>query len=91
MSTIRIAFAVIMAFFVSSAHAGPVTYFFIEGSNAPEPGLIAAGLTFASPPASQNEFWTTAESTDILTLQILDVVVSAWRRHRRQGRNKSGR
>ena len=71
MSTIRIAFAVIMAFFASSAHAGPVTYFFIEGSDAPKPGLIAAGLTFASPPASQNEFWTTGASADILTCQIL--------------------
>jgi hypothetical protein len=72
MSIIRIAFAVIMTLFASSARAGPVKYFFIEGSDAPKPGLIAVALTFASPPASQNEFWTTAESADILTFQILD-------------------
>jgi hypothetical protein len=38
MSTIRIAFAVMMTLFATSAHAGSVTYFFIEGSDAPKPG-----------------------------------------------------
>jgi hypothetical protein len=71
MSTIRIAFALIVTLFASSARAGSVTYFFIEGSDAPAPGLIAAALTFASPPTSQNKFWTTGDSADILTIQIL--------------------
>jgi hypothetical protein len=50
--------------------------FFIEGSDAPKPGLIAADLTSASPPASQNEFWTTGDSADILTFQILDFALA---------------
>jgi hypothetical protein len=61
MSIIRIAFAVILALFATSAQAGSLIYVFIAGSNQPDAGEVVADLIFSSPPALSNGYWQTLE------------------------------
>jgi hypothetical protein len=41
-----------------------VTYDFIEGALAPDPGTVGAFFVFASPPASATSGWNTANVAD---------------------------
>jgi hypothetical protein len=52
--------------------AGTVTYEFVEGSGAPNPGEIGATITFLSPPASPTSFWGASILADYLGVQIND-------------------
>jgi hypothetical protein len=52
--------------------AGTVTYDFVEGIGAPNPGEIGATITFFSPPASATSNWMTSEASSIDNIQILD-------------------
>ena len=64
--------AVVLALGTVPARAGSVTYDFIEGQFSPNPGMVGAILTFASPPAYANMPWTTSANADILSFQITD-------------------
>ena len=57
------------------SQAGSVTYDFVEGTGAPNPGEIGATITLSSPPATPSSGWTTSVSSDILGLQIIDRAV----------------
>ena len=54
------------------ALAGTVTYGFVEGTGAPNPGEIGATITFLSPPASPSTEWSTTYASDIFAVQIID-------------------
>ena len=56
----------------ASASAGSLTYNFIEGSSAPNPGEIGATVTVLSPPAIATAGWTTDNPADVLSLNIID-------------------
>jgi PEP-CTERM motif len=55
-----------------SASAGSVTYDFIEGPDAPNPGTVGAFFVFASPPASAMTGWSTNNTADVLNFEITD-------------------
>ena len=55
--------------------AGSITYDFVEGTGAPNPGAIGATITISSPPASPSSGWTTSAPADILALQIIEQVL----------------
>ena len=57
---------------VVPTRAGSVGYFFIEGSDGPNPGAEGAFLLFASPPAESAAGWSTSNVADILNFGILD-------------------
>jgi hypothetical protein len=52
--------------------AGSVTYDFVEGAGAPNPGKIGATITFFSPPASATSGWITNDASSIEGITILD-------------------
>ena len=54
------------------ANAGSVTYDFIEGPSAPDPGTVGAFFVVASPPASATSGWSTSNAADVLELEITD-------------------
>jgi hypothetical protein len=62
---------------VHPCDAGSVTYDFIEGAGAPNPGTVGGILTFASPPASPDTSWSTSSVADVLDFQITDKKISA--------------
>jgi PEP-CTERM motif len=69
-----IAFAVValaLAICTGSAKAASVTYDFIEGSTAPNPGMIGGIFVIASPPASATSGWS-GDYTDVISYQITD-------------------
>jgi hypothetical protein len=57
---------------VVPVRAGSVGYFFIEGSDGPNPGAPGAFLLFDSPPAEPAASWTTSNVADIADFRILD-------------------
>jgi hypothetical protein len=59
------------------AQAALVTYHFIEGAEAPNPGRVGAILEFASPPAFPDQSWEIDSGTDsILSFRITDSAVA---------------
>jgi hypothetical protein len=52
--------------------AGSITYNFVEGSGAPNPGEVGATMTLNSPPASATSSWSITNASDISNLQIID-------------------
>ena len=56
----------------SPCQGGSITYNFVEGSGAPNPGGVGATMTVNSPPASATTSWTTMLPADISSLQIID-------------------
>ena len=56
----------------ASASAGSLTYNFIEGSSAPNPGEIGATITVLSSPAIATAGWSTDNPANVLSLNIID-------------------
>jgi hypothetical protein len=54
------------------SHAGTVTYDFVEGPGAPNPGEIGATITCFSPPVSATSRWNTDDASSIEGIVILD-------------------
>jgi hypothetical protein len=79
MSIRRIAFAAValaLAICTGSAEAASVTYVFVEGSTAPNPGTIGGIFVIASPPASATSGWS-GTGSDVLSYQITDPAIGA--------------
>lgn len=70
MSLRRLVIGIVLAWFVTPAQAGQVTYFFLEGSDGPHPGHIAAGLSFSTPPADPDAAWKTSDDAAIVQLRV---------------------
>jgi PEP-CTERM motif len=72
MSIRRFALGLVLAWFVTPAQAGQITYLFVEGSDGPHPGYAAAGLIFSTPPAFPDAGWRTSDVASILQFSVLD-------------------
>jgi hypothetical protein len=56
----------------NSCQAGTVTYDFVEGTGAPNPGETGATITVFSPPASATHGWIISQLSDISSITIID-------------------
>ncbi len=72
MSARRFVLGLILAWCVTPALAGQVTYEFVQGSDGLHPGEAAAALIFAEPPAFHDAGWSTSDVASILQFSILD-------------------
>jgi PEP-CTERM motif len=72
---LTVTFAMSLALYAGAAMGGSVTYDFIEETGSPNPGMLGGLLTFSSPPAFPNSFWTTSSGADILGFQITDPAI----------------
>jgi hypothetical protein len=52
--------------------AGQLTYDFVEGSTAPNPGEIGATITLESPAASPTTTWIISALSDIVLIHVID-------------------
>ncbi|WP_165223309.1 PEP-CTERM sorting domain-containing protein [Aquisphaera insulae] len=72
MSARRFVLGLILAWCVTPAQAGQITYEFVQGSDGPHPGEVAAALIFAEPPAFPDAGWKTSDVASILQFSVLD-------------------